>query len=78
MMGKTMARPAGGGGMSVGRTPVPTARFGSLKYDAVVAGFHRRRRGRRDVKLSDFKGKPVLRRLLDRRPRPLGRRLLPS
>jgi peroxiredoxin len=58
-MGKTMARPAGGGGMSAAAT-IPTARLGSLKYDDVVDDFSAVGVDGRDVKLSSFKGKPVL------------------
>ena len=57
--GKTMAMTAGGGGMSAAAT-IPTARLGSLKYDDVVDDFSAVGVDGRDVKLSSFKGKPVL------------------
>jgi thiol-disulfide isomerase/thioredoxin len=57
MMGKTAAIPASG------KTPafmVPTAKLGSLKVDDEVADFSAVGVDGRDVKLSSFKGKPVL------------------
>ncbi|MBP7481503.1 MAG: redoxin domain-containing protein [Lacunisphaera sp.] len=57
MMGKTMAIPASG--KTAAMSP-PTIKFGSLKFDDEVADFAAVGVDGKDVKLSSFKGKPVL------------------
>ncbi len=56
-MGKTMAMPAGG--KSAAMRP-PTLQLGNLKYDDEIADFAAIGVDGREVKLSSFRGKPVL------------------
>ena len=60
-VGKTMAKPAGasGGGMS-GAVQIPTAKLGSLSFNDQVADFTAIAPDGAEVKLSSFRGKPVL------------------
>jgi thiol-disulfide isomerase/thioredoxin len=57
MVGKTMAMPAGG--KTAAMVP-PTVKFGNLKFDDEVADFAAIGVDGQEVKLSSFKGKPVL------------------